>query len=461
MPGPGLVEMVSSAGDMHNPFAMYADMHVKYGRVYRLSIPGSPIVAVADPAEFEKILRVGGKYPAPLQLRPVLVREATKKKKDPLHEVNMGALTGEEWRKNRNVLDQRLMVPAQVDTYNGSLNDVATDFLDLLSRRVAFHPGTPTLLDDLVYAFSSEAIGAVLFDMRLRVLCDPPSEQGMRFLNSLRSAFNVATDLTLSPLPLYTLVPTPRWRRFCRDMDDVESMAEEFVRQADAAHGDTAARIDMLAHMRAAGQNERRCVSNAVTLFFAGADSTSVSILWLLHNLGSEPLFQERLRQEVLSVAGPSGAITGAHLRAMPLLRAAVKESLRLTPSTLGIIRVLDEPIDIAGYNVPPGTMLWLNQWAATKEEDQFPDPHEFRPDRWLKRSTRPANPFIHLPFGWGPRMCQGFRVSELEMHLLCAQVVRKFKWETHGPRPEPFVELFIRPRDPIRISFERVNTAA
>jgi len=65
--------------------------------------------------------------------------------------------------------------------------------------------------------------------------------------------------------------------------------------------------------------------------------------------------------------------------------------------------------------------------------EEHFPDPEKFIPERWLKSeadsplSAKHTNPFVFLPFGFGPRMCVGRRLAELEMHSILIRVSKCF----------------------------------
>lgn len=63
--------------------------------------------------------------------------------------------------------------------------------------------------------------------------------------------------------------------------------------------------------------------------------------------------------------------------------------------------------------------MLVLNTQVLGSDEENFEDPSQFRPERWLQEKK--INPFAHLPFGVGKRMCVGRRLAELQLHLaLC-----------------------------------------
>lgn len=69
-------------------------------------------------------------------------------------------------------------------------------------------------------------------------------------------------------------------------------------------------------------------------------------------------------------------------------------------------------------------TQLALCHYSTSMDEENFPRPGEFRPDRWIRKdaSDRVDN-FGSIPFGYGIRSCIGRRIAELEMHLALTQV--------------------------------------
>ena len=69
----------------------------------------------------------------------------------------------------------------------------------------------------------------------------------------------------------------------------------------------------------------------------------------------------------MLGVGAKAKPITAEALRKMRYLKACVKESMRLTPSGAGLIRVLEDDIEISGYNVPAGTQIMAMQWTENK----------------------------------------------------------------------------------------------
>jgi len=205
--------------------------------------------------------------------------------------------------------------------------------------------------------------------------------------------------------------------------------------------------------MKSEGFTDEQTFKNASSMFIVGTDSTTNSILWLVHNLGRYPEVQKALRQEIHSVLGRNGPVTPDNLKHLKYLRNTIKESLRLTPTLHANVRFLDQPVVISGYEIPAKTPILLPYIVVGKDPKYFPDPLNFKPERWLKEE-HPLQKWIHLPFGTGPRMCQGFRISELEMYMMAAKLVQNYEWESQE-EVEPILETFIKPDRPLKIQWK------
>ncbi|EFC46889.1 predicted protein, partial [Naegleria gruberi] len=94
-------------------------------------------------------------------------------------------------------------------------------------------------------------------------------------------------------------------------------------------------------------------------------------------------------------------------------IKALFKETLRLYPVAIGIIRQLTKSVDFKGLNIPKGTLCLYSWVTAMRSEKYWDNPDEFRPSRFLneeKELINPqTNPFVYTPFGIGGRICSKF----------------------------------------------------
>ena len=102
------------------------------------------------------------------------------------------------------------------------------------------------------------------------------------------------------------------------------------------------------------------------------------------------------------------------------LLDRAIKEALRLYPPVATIGRVLLEDCDIGDAVLPKGTTINLILYCIHRDEEQFPDPEKFDPDRFLPENIAKRHPFAYIPFSAGPRNCIG---NCLNRYIICYSV--------------------------------------
>jgi cytochrome P450 len=259
----------------------------------------------------------------------------------------------------------------------------------------------------------------------------------------------------LSSVPLYYYFNTPKWKQFNKTFDKLEDISLEFVKTAEEINKSKPAeeRLDLIHFMKQEGLNDSQVFKNATSMFIVGSDSTSNSLLWLLHNLGRFPEAQKKLREEIFSVLGKSKPIVSEDIRQLKYLRNTIKESLRLTPTLHGLVRFFDKPMVVSGYEIPPKVPIILSLLTANVDPNYFPDPKNFKPERWFNEG-HPLQKWINLPFGFGPRMCQGFRISELEMYICMAKLVQNFEWISEE-EVEPKLETFTKPDRPLKIHWK------
>ncbi|XP_005853148.2 PREDICTED: 1,25-dihydroxyvitamin D(3) 24-hydroxylase, mitochondrial [Myotis brandtii] len=84
-----------------------------------------------------------------------------------------------------------------------------------------------------------------------------------------------------------------------------------------------------------------------------------------------------------------------------------------------------------------------LNTQVLGSNEENFDDASQFRPERWLQEKEK-INPFAHLPFGLGKRMCIGRRLAELQLHLAVCWIVRKYDIVATDHEPVEMLHLGI-----------------
>uniref|UniRef100_A0A8D0NXS9 unspecific monooxygenase n=1 Tax=Sus scrofa TaxID=9823 RepID=A0A8D0NXS9_PIG len=148
-------------------------------------------------------------------------------------------------------------------------------------------------------------------------------------------------------------------------------------------------------------------------------------------------------------------------LAQMEYLDMVVNETLRLYPIAARLERACKKDVEIHGVFVPKGTVVVVPVFVLHRDPDLWPEPEEFRPERFSKKNKDTINPYTYLPFGTGPRNCIGMRFALMNMKLALVKVLQNFSFkpckETQIPlklttqgltQPEKPVVLKILPRD-------------
>lgn len=170
-------------------------------------------------------------------------------------------------------------------------------------------------------------------------------------------------------------------------------------------------------------------------MFTAGTDTSSSTVEWALAELIRHPQMLARVQKELDKFVGRDRLVTESDLPNLAYLQAVVKETFRLHPSTpLSLPRMAAESCEINGYHIPKGSTLLVNVWAISRDPDEWADPLEFRPERFLPGGEKPnvdirGNDFEVIPFGAGRRICAGMSLGLRMVHLMTATLVHAFDW--------------------------------
>ncbi|XP_033825819.1 cytochrome P450 4V2-like [Periophthalmus magnuspinnatus] len=212
------------------------------------------------------------------------------------------------------------------------------------------------------------------------------------------------------------------------------------------------------------GLSHRDIQEEVDTFMFEGHDTTAAAMNWALHLLGSHPEVQRKVHQELDEVFGTSERpINMEDLKKLRYLECVIKEGLRLYPSVPFFARRICQDTTIKGYKVPKGSNVILFAYVLHRDPRYFPNPEEFRPERFFPENSvgRPA--YAYIPFSAGLRNCIGQRFALMEEKVVLASILRSFTVEACQKREElrPVGELILRPEKGIWIKLERRTPGA
>lgn len=172
-----------------------------------------------------------------------------------------------------------------------------------------------------------------------------------------------------------------------------------------------------------------------------GGDTTAAAISSIFFYLSRNADVYGKLAEEIRTTFSSDSDIHGGpKLSSCRYLRACIDEALRMSPPVNGTLwrqLVADDdssqPLVVDGHVVPPGTHIGVNIYTLHHNEDYFPDPYKYKPERWLDsdeyqlRNMKAA----FASFSAGSRSCAGKPMAYLELSLVVAKSLWYFDFET------------------------------
>ncbi|XP_037942818.1 cytochrome P450 CYP12A2-like, partial [Teleopsis dalmanni] len=467
-------------GDYHklNSVKMMYKFHDKYGDICLMpAVFGRPpMLLTFNPADFETVFRNEGIWPD----RPGSETLAYHREK---HRVDFfqgtdGLIStkGEKWGTFRSAVNPVLMQPKNAKFYIHKMCKINSEFVDRI--REIRDPQTlevPANFEDEINRWTFESVSVVALDKQLGLIKTNRNDPGARKLfKIITEFFYLAGQLEFKP-PVWKIIKTPDFNRLMQILDEVQNITLKYIENAlerleeDRKNGVVKTEHEKSVLEKLLSIDKRTAMVMAMDMLMAGVDTTTTTFAGIMLCLAKNPEKQQKLREELLRLMPEKNTpFTEAIHNELNYMRACIKESLRLYPLGAGNARVTQNDTVLSGYQVPKGTMVFMFAENLVKDEKHFPKADEFLPERWIRQSKQDSkecpvsmkatNPFIYLPFGFGPRACIGKRIVELELELGVARIIRNFKVEFNHSTENAFKPLLFNvPNIPLRFKFTDV----
>jgi sterol 14-demethylase len=178
-----------------------------------------------------------------------------------------------------------------------------------------------------------------------------------------------------------------------------------------------------------------------ISMMFAGHHTSSGTAAWTLIELLRNPSVMADVVDELDGLYEPDAdgvapEVSFQALREIPVLEAALKETLRLHPPLILLLRVAQEDFEIGGYTVPAGQLVGASPRVSNRLASDFPEPDAFDPGRYIDpRQEDLLNRWTWIPFGAGRHRCVGNAFAMMQLKAIFSVMLRDFVFE---PAQEP-----------------------
>jgi cytochrome P450 len=413
-PGPRGPGWLQTSQWMFRPIELMDRCRSRYGSVFTLRLgPSQDVIMIADPKLGKQVLtgdpavfRAGDTNGL---FRPVVGPNSVL------------LLDGDAHLEQR-----RILLPG---VGHGHAAQFAQQVREITQTRIGgWRRGQQLRLQDEMEAISFSSIMRVVFGE------DPDAGS----LEDLRRLIPEMMDRCDSP---FTLIPWFRreiagaspYARLMRVVDQIDSLLYELIdeRRADPMtqfRDDTLSLLLQAEHENGLPLTDREVRDQLLTMIMAGYETTTSAGAWVLERLLRSPARLRRLTSEIAAGGRES------------YLDAVVKEALRVRPVVPVVARRLAEPVELDGWLLEAGTILMVSIYLIHTDEETYPEPHEFIPERFIAGLPEGAS---WIPFGGGVRRCLGASFAELELRVVLTEVLSTVSLRA----PDPFGEGFARKR--------------
>ncbi|BAY47875.1 cytochrome P450 [Scytonema sp. HK-05] len=407
---PALVQMFQW---IFSPMSFMENCTKRYGDFVTLRFDPqySPFIFVSNPQALQEILTSDTKdFAAPGSINKILIPF--------VGQYSLLTLDAEAHQRQR----QLLLPPfhgERMRTYGQAISNVTEQIITQLQIDKPFSARTVT------QAITLRVILQAVFG-----LYEGPRAQQLEQL--LRNMLEHSTSLLFVVLLYFPVLqrdlgPLTPWKSFVRVREQVDQLLYAEIRER-REHPDPS-RTDILSLLMAARDEEGQPMTDEelrdqlITLLTAGHETTATALAWTLYWVHKLPSVRKKLLEELDSLGDNPDPST---IFKLPYLNAVCCETLRIYPvAMLSMPREVKTPVSLCGHELEPGTFLFGSIYLIHQREDLYPQPKQFKPERFLERQF---SPYEFIPFGGGARRCIGLAFAQFEMKVALATILSR--WE-------------------------------
>ncbi|XP_036597173.1 cytochrome P450 3A9-like [Trichosurus vulpecula] len=403
----------------------------KYGKTWGFFDGRQPVLSIMDPETIKSVL-VKECYSVFTNRRnfgPVGILESA-----------ISIAEDDQWKRIRTVLSPTFT--------SGKLKEmfpIINQYGDVLVKnmRKEAEKGKPVILKDIFGAYSMDVITSTSFGVNVDSLNNQNDPFVREIKKLIKFSFLDPLLLTITIFPfLIPLLKKMDVTVFPKETIDFLSKSIRKIKEERKKNSQNQ-RVDFLQLMMDSQTSknsetqshkdlsEDEILAQSIIFLFAGYETTSSVLSFLFYHLATHPEFQQKLQEEIDTVLPNKESVTYDALVQMEYLDMVTNENLRLFPIAGRIERVAKKTVEINGVKIPKGTVVMASPFVLHRDPDYWPEPEEFRPERFSKENKEHMNPYMYLPFGAGPRNCIGMRFALMSMKVATSRLLQEFSFRT------------------------------
>lgn len=402
----------------NEPLDFLERCQAEFGNVVPLNIGPYKMLFIAEPELIQSVLVTDAQN---------FIKDAALNKNREFFGNGLLSSEGDYWKRQRK-LAAPAFSPKRLEAYS-------KDMVAFADKQITeWQDGQVIEIQHEMMELTLKIVTKALFDSEL-------GEVNQELEDALTSAQRHLADRMNEPLILMLpeWLPFPTNVQLHKSIEIVDKVVYGLIAQR---RGKTQGRNDLLSILLSAQDTDdgstmtdKQIRDEVFTLFFAGHETTALTLTWTLYLLALNPEVEAKLYAEIKQVLGGKLPTIGDYIN-LPYTEKVIKESLRLRPPVWAIGREAVKDCFVGEYPVEKGSAVLMSQWIAHRDKRYFANPECFLPERWTEQFTESLPKFAYFPFGGGPRVCIGNTFAMVESVLILATIVQRFHLDLVSNEP-------------------------
>jgi len=421
-----LLDTIKHKGQLHLQVHEY---FLKYGKVFAMSsfLGKIPNLVIADP---EMLKDIFVKEFDSFRDRPLILKPP-----EPLASMLTRA-QGDKWKRIRSTL-----TPAFSALKMKQMFPVMNSCCDILLKKLSEVADREQSVNIVKFqqALTMDLILSAVFGLQANSQDNPDDPFISAARQALKQSFSKKILLgSLLPFGIKLMEKFPSiW---LSNATPLLKMTEKIISAKKAGNGGSS-RKDMLDLMLAASDDpsvpeskklsDTEVLAQSIIFLAAGYETSSGTLSLTCYHIATNPDVQDKLQQEIDSVWTEEEQVpTYETVNELPYLDMVISETLRLYPPGFMISRGCTKACAIKDIKIPKDSPILIPVYSIQRDPAVFPDPDKFDPERFAPSAKQSRNPYSFLPFGHGPHSCIGMRFAKMQIRLVLARMLRKYRLE-------------------------------